>query len=92
MLFRSICSDNNIPSLLFNVISGEIEVSDAAYSSCIKAIKCLASHPPNQKRLSKYRTVVPNLITVAAMGPCSPETKEAAIEAIVLLSRTAILI
>ena len=88
----AICSDNNIPSLLFNVISGEIEVSDAAYSYCIKAIKCLASHPPNQKRLSKYRTVVPNLITVAAMGPCSPETKEAAIEAIVLLSRTAILI
>lgn len=46
----------------------------------------------NQKCLAKYRHVVPTLIALAARGPCSPDTKEAAIEAIVLLSRTAILV
>ena len=88
----AIRSDNRVSTLLLDIISGTIEVSDAAYAYSVKAIKCLASHPPNQKRLAKYRYVVPTLIALAARSPCSPDTKEAAIEAIVLLSRTAILV
>jgi len=86
--------DKNTSSLLLGIISGTIGVSDASYAYCVKTIKCLASHPPNQKRqrLAKYRSIVPFLIAVAAKGSCSPDTKEAAIEAIVLLSRTAILV
>jgi hypothetical protein len=87
-----ICSDSNVSSLLLGILSGTIEASDVAYAYCVRAIKCLASHPPNQKHLAKYRSIVPTLIALAAKGPCSPGTKEAAIEAIVLLSRTAILI
>jgi hypothetical protein len=87
-----ICSDSNVSSLLLGILSGTIEASDVAYAYCVRVIKCLASHPPNQKHLAKYRSIVPTLIALAAKGPCSPGTKEAAIEAIVLLSRTAILI
>lgn len=87
-----ICRDNNVSCLLLEIISGTIEVSDVAYVDCVRAIKCLASHSPNQKRLAKYRSIVPTLIALAAKGSCSSETKEVAIEAIVLLSKTAILV
>ena len=87
-----ICSDNNVSNLLLGILLGTIEASDVAYAYCVRVIKCLASHPLNQKHLAKYRSIVPTLIALAAKGPCSSDTKEAAIEAIVLLSRTAILV
>ena len=95
-LFRSLekptlfCSDDDIINALVAGIdngSGDIMGQMACVGLLERFLK-----KTNHKCLAKYRHVVPTLIALAARGPCSPDTKEAAIEAIVLLSRTAILI
>ena len=95
-MFRSLetptlfCSDDDIINAL---VVGIENGSDGIMGqmACVGLLERFLKKT-NQKCLAKYRHVVPTLITLASRGPCSPDTKEAAIEAIVLLSSTAILV
>ena len=95
-MFRSLetptlfCSDDDIINAL---VVGIKNGSDGIMGqmACVGLLERFLKKT-NQKCLAKYRHVVPTLIALAARGPCSPDTKEAAIEAIVLLSSTAILV
>ena len=95
-MFRSLekpivfCSDDGI----INALVAGIENGPGGIMGQMACVGLLERFlkKTNQKSLAKYRHIVPTLIALAARGTCSRDTKEAAIEAIILLSRTAILV